>query len=152
MLMYFCPDCYNTVPADFQSAMFDNISISLNTFEWRLKLITLLSATKQWIFCRHGFRSTVLWYWVLTRILTLLGMVRNIGAYSWETRSFDKQVCTVPASSCTPQSLSEKYPLCSANVQHTIRDAILTCARRPTWVSLIYRTETTTKKCKTEKN
>jgi len=33
----------------------------------------------------------------------------------------------------------------------TIRDAILTCARKPTWVSLIYRTETTTEKCKTEK-
>ena len=33
----------------------------------------------------------------------------------------------------------------------TIRDAILTCARKPTWVSLIYRTETTTKNCKTEK-
>ena len=28
---------------------------------------------------------------------------------------------------------------------NTIRDAILTCARKPTWVSLIYRTETTTK-------
>jgi len=34
----------------------------------------------------------------------------------------------------------------------TIRDAILTCARKPTWVSLIYRTAPTTKKCKTEKN
>ena len=33
----------------------------------------------------------------------------------------------------------------------TIRDAILTCARKPTWVHLIYLTETTTKKCKTEK-
>ena len=33
----------------------------------------------------------------------------------------------------------------------TIWDAILTCARKPTLVSLIYRTETTTKKCKTEK-
>jgi len=31
-----------------------------------------------------------------------------------------------------------------------MRDAILTSARKPTWVSLIYRTETTTKKCKTE--
>jgi len=29
----------------------------------------------------------------------------------------------------------------------TIRDAILTCARKPTWVSLMYRTEPTTKKC-----
>jgi len=33
----------------------------------------------------------------------------------------------------------------------TIRDAILTCARKPTRVGLIYRTEPTTKKCKTEK-
>ena len=33
----------------------------------------------------------------------------------------------------------------------TIRDAILTCARKPTWVGLIYRKETTTKNCKTEK-
>jgi len=35
----------------------------------------------------------------------------------------------------------------------TIRNAILTCARNPTWlsVSLIYRTEPTTKKCRTEK-
>jgi len=33
----------------------------------------------------------------------------------------------------------------------TIRDAILTCARKPTGVGLIYRTETTSKNCKTEK-
>ena len=33
----------------------------------------------------------------------------------------------------------------------TVRDAILTCARKPTWVSLIYRTETTTKKCNNRK-
>ena len=32
-----------------------------------------------------------------------------------------------------------------------IRDAILTCARKPTWVSLIYRTQPTTKKCKNRK-
>ena len=33
----------------------------------------------------------------------------------------------------------------------TIRDAILTCARKPTWVSLIYRTEPTTKMWKNRK-
>ena len=33
----------------------------------------------------------------------------------------------------------------------TIRDAILTCARKPARVGLIYRTEPTTKKCKTRK-
>jgi len=36
-------------------------------------------------------------------------------------------------------------------VIETIRDAILTCARKPTRVGLIHRTETTTKNCKTEK-
>jgi len=34
---------------------------------------------------------------------------------------------------------------------HTIRDVILTCARKPTWVSLIYHMEPTTKKCKNRK-
>jgi len=34
---------------------------------------------------------------------------------------------------------------------NTIRDAILTCAQKPTWFSLIYRTEPTTKKCKNRK-
>jgi len=33
----------------------------------------------------------------------------------------------------------------------TIRDAILACARKPTRVTLIYRTETTANKWKTEK-
>ena len=33
----------------------------------------------------------------------------------------------------------------------TIRDAILTCAQKPTWASLIYRTEPIIKKWKTEK-
>ena len=34
---------------------------------------------------------------------------------------------------------------------YTIRYAILTCARKPTCIRLIYRTETTTKKCKNRK-
>ena len=39
--------------------------------------------------------------------------------------------------------------LCSSEGRpYEIRDTILTCARKPTWVSLIYRTEPTTKKCK----
>jgi len=36
-------------------------------------------------------------------------------------------------------------------IRYDTRDATLTCARKPTRVSLIYRTEPTTKKCKTEK-
>ena len=44
------------------------------------------------------------------------------------------------------------WPAGRAVYYDTMRDAIFTCARKPTWVSLIYRTETTSKKCKTEKN
>jgi len=40
---------------------------------------------------------------------------------------------------------------CSTIYYDTIRHAISTRAWEPTWVNLIYRTETTTKKCKTEK-
>ena len=39
----------------------------------------------------------------------------------------------------------------SCTPYNTIRDAILTCARKPTWVSLIYRTEPTTIKSKKQK-
>ena len=38
----------------------------------------------------------------------------------------------------------QRFPSC----YDTIRDAILTCARKPTRVSIIYSTEPTTKKCK----
>ena len=44
---------------------------------------------------------------------------------------------------CIRQSTSIRYD--------TIRDAILTCARKPTRVSLIYRTKPTTRKCKNRK-
>jgi len=40
---------------------------------------------------------------------------------------------------------------CLWSCYDTIRDAILTCAPKPTRVSLIYRTEPTTEKWKTEK-
>ena len=39
----------------------------------------------------------------------------------------------------------------NAWVYDTIRDAIVTCARKPTCVSLIYRTEPTTEEWKTER-
>jgi len=45
----------------------------------------------------------------------------------------------------------EREERASPQSHGTIRDAILTCARKPTRVGLIYSTETTTKKCKTEK-
>ena len=51
-----------------------------------------------------------------------------------------------------PHSTHERLDIEKITIRYdTIRDAILTCARKPTWVSLIYRTETTTKRCKTEK-
>ena len=48
-------------------------------------------------------------------------------------------------------SASKTYGISDILRYDTIRDAILTCARKPTWVSLIYLTEPTTKKWKTEK-
>ena len=50
---------------------------------------------------------------------------------------------SLPPYRLVPLSVTIRYD--------TIRDAILTCARKPTRVSLIYRTGTTTKNCKTEK-
>ena len=39
----------------------------------------------------------------------------------------------------------------SITIQYDTRDAVLTCALKPTWVNLIYRTEPTAKKWKTKK-
>ena len=50
------------------------------------------------------------------------------------------------------KSMASQADGASARIRYdAIRDAILTCARKPTRVSLIYCTETTTKKSKTEK-
>jgi len=60
---------------------------------------------------------------------------------------------------CAPNTEITRKQLRGYLLGHPVRydakcyfnNAILTCARKPTWVSLIYRTEPTTKKCKTEK-
>ena len=49
----------------------------------------------------------------------------------------------VPRDSVPTNSISVRYD--------TIRDAILTCVQKLTQVSLIYRTEPTTEKCKNRK-
>ena len=66
-------------------------------------------------------------------------------------RSTALHICcaTHTAASCSAES-GVLYAYMSL-INDTIRDASLTCARKPTWVSLIYRTEPTTKNCKTEK-
>jgi len=52
---------------------------------------------------------------------------------------------------CIMQCCSARQ-LVSCTIRYdTIRDVILTCARKPTWVSLIYHTEPTIKKCKNRK-
>ena len=48
----------------------------------------------------------------------------------------------------SPHSQGELYNTIRCDM---VRDAILTCVQKLTRVSLIYRTETITKKCKTEK-
>ena len=61
---------------------------------------------------------------------------------------------TLPRTTPSPcsQTPTWTWSQCCYTIRYdTIRDAILTCARKPTWVGLIYRTETTTENCKTEK-
>jgi len=74
------------------------------------------------------------------------------GVATWEvTLSTRKVVPCVrwPASGITVQFIARPKAACELCFSYdTIRDAILTCARKPTWVSLTYRTETTTKKWK----
>jgi len=56
--------------------------------------------------------------------------------------------CPLQATFCHSR---RRVARCAALNRDTIRDAILTFARKPTRVGLIYRTETTTKNCETEK-
>ena len=71
------------------------------------------------------------------------------------TLSYDK--CALSSRSletriqCSAQRNQISSVCISFSTYDTIRDAILTCARKPTWVSLIYRTEPTTKKCRNRK-
>ena len=61
-----------------------------------------------------------------------------------------------PSDSCVTVTAMMLLPSTSGPGTHfavsdTIRDAVVACAQKPTLVRLIYRTEPTTKKCKTEK-
>jgi len=51
----------------------------------------------------------------------------------------------------TNNELVELFVVDDMQLNHTMRDAILTCAQKLTRVSLIYRTEPTTEKWKIEK-
>ena len=64
-----------------------------------------------------------------------------------------RSILTIPAPSSALNSKAQPSYSVSyvSSFYYTMRDAILTCTQKPTWVSLIYRTETTTKKWKTEK-
>ena len=103
---------------------------------------------------RHPVRSTLVRQWH-----TLSAMVK------WLSRSCVGTTITArPVSATIPSPVPRTVLLalltavsnCFAHcltflytVLYTIRDAILMCAQKPTWVCLIYRTET--KKWKTEK-
>jgi len=92
------------------------------------------------------------YYKLKTKIHKKLETIRQITERmkSWYMHQFttvfsnDFQIC----------SLISKSAVNGSWLYDTIRNAILTCVRKPTWVSLIYRTETTTKnncRPKTEK-
>jgi len=99
-------------------------------------------------------------------VCLLVSHVNHIGSDQSMSQNvpllFFKQVCSQPRPSavnthCPHLPLSavarcRSIARTRGELRHdTIRDAILTCARKPTWVSLIYRTEPTTKKCENRK-
>ena len=89
----------------------------------KMILTSLIVTTRWWIDCLSVFRHLS-----VTSLVSL--------PHIW---SIIFRFVTVSAS----QSTTIRYD--------TIRDAILMCARKPTWVSLIYRTQPTAKKCKNRK-
>jgi len=66
-------------------------------------------------------------------------------------RSFDALTAAATGKARSSSVMRRVDGTTSDTEYDTIRDASLTCARKPTRVGLIYRTEPTTKKCKTEK-
>jgi len=88
-------------------------------------------------------------------LLLLPMIIKN--SLAWEYFFTRKSTCGVHYRTGSPGQLGIRVAGFSshwvAGSHDTIRyDAILTCARKPTWVSLIYRTEPTTKKCKNRKD
>jgi len=79
---------------------------------------------------------------------------RLVSRVSWYPRDTIKQ--TIVAQRVASFKICRKnvkwyWRRCRRRDYDTIRDVILTCARKATWVRLIYRTEPTTKKCKNRK-
>ena len=76
-----------------------------------------------------------------------LTLVTNNASCNWVNLV---QVSSVQFARCGPPSMIHCYgslPVDITSIHDTIRDAILTCARKPTWVSLIYRTSRMTEFC-----
>ena len=82
---------------------------------------------------------------------SLTGVVRYEDALLGQlvTADFAAVRLTRPSQRTLPRTMTMATP---TKIRYdTTRDAILTCAQKLTCVSLIYHTETTTKKWKTEK-
>ena len=90
-----------------------------------------------WLRVRKSIRPVKIAWWGVSMVICL----------EWG------QIVCIWSSWCHyhPKTPSSFVSFKSRLVYDTIRDAILTCARKPTWVGFIYSTETTTKNCKTEK-
>ena len=93
----------------------------------------------------HG-RCTVEWR-TEQQVTSTVGGNANVGRYSERHVHESDRLVTRQRSLTTAYALQRKLIV----RYDTIRDAILACARKPTRVTLIYCTETTAKKWKTEK-
>jgi len=85
---------------------------------------------------------------IASQEIGLVKRLRNdLFCVEWDVKQLRLNQSTHPAADFCTWNITEFNTL----VHDTIRDAILTCAQKLTRVSLIYRTEPTTKKWKTGK-
>jgi len=94
-------------------------------------------ATVQKLLVRQVQNKSKLWSW---RVTVRQCVINIVYVHSTVTRS---RRFHCPIGVINKPNTGELW---ISPVYDTIRDAILTGARKPTWVSLIYRTETTTNK------
>jgi len=92
----------------------------------------------------YTIRSQPAFHVVVVETLQLFIVDRACDDHSTERRVGRERWTFAPAPPLPP-------PPFRGTRYDTIRDAILTCARKPTRVGLLYRTEPTTKKCKNRK-
>ena len=106
----------------------------------------LLNVTWSWLRClsyRLTFNMAYTSSYKILKIVKIASSVPRILKTTWKRflhlNFVGKQATSKAVKCCCSKALWHSYPVFCIRYD-TIRDAILTCARKSTWVSLIYHT------------